>query len=397
MLCSQEKNTTRRRILVSVAEFVNTFTLENHLSLEPAAGDNSDLEPDAEDASDEVDVDDTAEVEQQENGMKAGTEEGTEAGMEEDGNRVEEGGTEAGMEEDSNKVDEVGDEVEEDGDKVEEDENRVEEVGVELEEDEDRVEEVGSELEKDGNKVEEVGDEAGTEEDDSKVESLDVPYYRLDPITLEVTSTVDKPGLEAARNGFFAEILALGNQEVKVFVEDDAVKVTNFFFADMMGEKAATRLYRLLHFYSADRKGEANRGAAARAESVAEDESFTLEIRRFFSTFAQAQRTASVGHPEFTAVERFQRHVDLLKEYRGLQAAVKQKDKAILQCLKEAGFEPKRGVRWPSLVTSFVAKQLDLTTVQLQNACQAALGVHKLATRFGPGILCVLPTNAMTK
>lgn len=227
---------------------------------------------------------------------------------------------------------------------------------------------------------------------------------RLHAITLDLSSDGNRTTLAAAQNGFYQDLQSL-HVQVKIdnklktcsFTEEEAIAITNFFFDDVMGSKAYTRLQRFIKIYTTLSQDGTNQRTVTRAELAACDAALPLQIRKFFSTFARAQQTKSNQNPELAAFRHVQLAMELLQEYNSLREAARKKDKDLIESLLRAGWKPARGVSWTSVVIKCLASEVGMTTTALQNICQSAQGVQTLADHFGAGIICVLPPNTMTR
>lgn len=227
---------------------------------------------------------------------------------------------------------------------------------------------------------------------------------KLEKIRMALSAEADKAALEIARDKFYKKLEKL---EVKVtkdnkverqkFSKSEAVEITNFFFADMMGPKAATRLQALVRSYTADYNDGIDRGAGARAEAAAKDEANITTVRSFFDAFARTQRSRPNLQGGLAAMEQIMLHVELLSQFNQLKALAAAKDTALLSFLRDSGYETSRGLGWQSCVINFLANSIHVSSSVLQNTCQMAQGVMALIEIFGPGIIPVLPAGVMTR
>jgi hypothetical protein len=227
---------------------------------------------------------------------------------------------------------------------------------------------------------------------------------KLEKIRMALSAEADKAALEIARDKFYKKLEKL---EVKVtkdnkverqrFSKSEAVEITNFFFADMMGPKAATRLQALLRSYTADYSDGIDRGAGARAEAAAKDEANITTVRSFFDAFARTQRSRPNLKGGLAAMEQIILHVELLSQFNQLKTLAAAKDTALLSFLRDSGYKTSRGLGWQSCVINFLANSIHISPCVLQNTCQMAQGVMALIEIFGPGIIPVLPAGVMTR
>lgn len=99
--------------------------------------------------------------------------------------------------------------------------------------------------------------------------------------------------LVSRRDDFRAQVLQLRMEitrdlipETASFSELEAIQVTNFFFTDVMGLAAYNRAADIVNFYQA--KGQsADVRVAARASSLADQNTYPAAVRAFYSSFAE--------------------------------------------------------------------------------------------------------------
>jgi hypothetical protein len=191
---------------------------------------------------------------------------------------------------------------------------------------------------------------------------------KLEEIKMALSAEADKAVLEIARDKFYKKLEKL---EVKVikdnkverqrFSKSEAVEITNFFFADMMGPKAATRLQALLRSYTADYNDGIDRGAGARAEAAAKDDANITTVRSFFDAFARTQRSRPNLQGGLAAMEQIMLHVELLSQFNRLKTLAAAKDTALLSFLRDSGYKTSRGLGWQSCVINFLADSIHIS------------------------------------
>ncbi len=269
----------------------------------------------------------------------------------------------------------------------------------------------GEDEDENSNESEEEGGEEGGEEAMQDVRFTAINNRdrgevedQLESLTLAMTSEAGTEQLEKVRNAFFQELVKMrvkvtADNRTKVvgFAQDEAAEITNFFFVEMMGPKALGRLGSLVRLYTAELDDGMDRGAAARAQTLAEMADNPLSIRRFFNAFSKAQSTRTSSTSGLAHMHQITLSINLLEQYGGLRRMAAGKDPALLAFLKGRNYSTRRGRGWQSCIVQFLAESLEISPTTLQNTCQSALGVAALTDQFGNGIIPVLPLGVMNR
>jgi hypothetical protein len=223
--------------------------------------------------------------------------------------------------------------------------------------------------------------------------------HTLLDIQLALSPTVGPAVLQSARDAFFDRILALdftlkkdNRDTAGGFTQEEATEITNFFFTEIMGPNACTRLGALVKSYNRHKEEETDIRLSARADTLARDESTYPPIRQFYRTLARARRyefNTQTPYASFLAVVD---NVQLYEQWEQLRGLAKAKDNTLIAFLSSNGYYTKPGVDYRSLVNQYLTKSLDLSsTTILINICQAAQGISELSYKFSKGVVVLLP------
>jgi len=219
-----------------------------------------------------------------------------------------------------------------------------------------------------------------------------------------MTSDVNAAALSEMMKRFFQELRRLSMEvrtnnklETKKFTDDEAVDITNFFFTEMMGPRCLGRISSLIRHYNKHGEYGIDKGAAARAEALAQDPDTPASIRRFFGAFSKVERAKMGASSVFGQLQHAELNLDLLHQFNALKTMVQDSNKQLMDFLKKNGYSTAKGVSWQSLIITYLADALQIDNIALRNNTQSAQGIAALVDQFGFGILTVLPPGANNK
>lgn len=223
----------------------------------------------------------------------------------------------------------------------------------------------------------------------------------LQPISLALTPTCDKARVESLRNEFYAELSQKHIpfwHDKKLTVQDlgpHAVGITNFFFEDMMGPKALLRSADLVKKCKTTSGETLDEDLATRAAYLEQNDGLPEGVRHFFGTFSKAVLIRKGHIRQYRSIKQMTFYVELLREYQALTERAKNADKDLIEHLEREGYVTTRGRGYRTCIVNYLAKCLGLGISKFKDICQTAKGIKELMEYTGPGILAILPVNAM--
>src|SRR6266568_3781487 len=231
------------------------------------------------------------------------------------------------------------------------------------------------------------------------------------PIKFNLSETVDITCITGARDEFFATVRFLkfdaftnNKKTVMKVTEDDAIKITNFFFSQIMGTPALNRLASLVQSYNKHNDAEPDKGVTERAQEAAR-RTINRTLKHFFETVgkseASSRGTDSIIHQIYIIrmhMELTEAYIELIKEATFTNEATKEekaKKKALKAELKLKGCPTAKGKGLKSAMIQYICRELAMERNTLEYITQRGKSVKCLVDQVGPGIIPVLPEGGM--
>jgi hypothetical protein len=284
---------------------------------------------------------------------------------------------------------------------------------------EDKVKDGGEAEAEDGREAEaEDGREAAAEEEaggsDGAEDTTMVSKAKkkgLLPIKFNLSETVDIACITEARDEFFAEVhllkfdaLTNNKKTVMKVTEDDAIKITNFFFGQIMGKPALNRLSSLVQSYNKHDDGEPDKGVTERAQEAAR-RTINRTLKHFFETVGKSEASSrgsnSIIHQIYIIrmhMELTEAYIELIKEATFTSGATKEekaKKNALKTELRLKGCPTAKGKGLKSAMIQYICRELVMEKNALDHRTQCGKSVKCLVDQVGPGIIPVLPEGGM--
>lgn len=181
------------------------------------------------------------------------------------------------------------------------------------------------------------------------------------------------------------------------FSRDEAVQITNFFFAEVMGPVARKRLESIIREYQGHPQGSIGIRTASKAEVLSRDMGLNPDLRKFFESMHRSQRLSAHPNCTITGLHALLEDLRLHNRFQDLIDKASNKDAELIAILTEKGYKTKRGVTWKSCVVQYICDSLDISVSSLDTTCQALQGVSHIVELFGIGIITVLPVGITSK
>ncbi len=220
---------------------------------------------------------------------------------------------------------------------------------------------------------------------------------RLHPV-LPVSDELDVADVIQARSRFYRRVQELvvsvnksNRQATLRFRDNEIVEITNFFFSDMIGQKALKRLSSLVKSYAVEKKDIPDDRSAARATRAADDPTTPLVFQRFFRSYSRAAARIDDGDSLLRHVRQVSWDLAFLKEYNALKKQAEEKDPDLVALLDGCGIQTTQGRSLVTCLIKYVTNILQMSKSELSNFVQAIQAIDALVRQFSIGVIVLLP------
>ncbi|XTI96197.1 hypothetical protein V2W45_1337275 [Cenococcum geophilum] len=245
---------------------------------------------------------------------------------------------------------------------------------------------------KDGGEAEAKAEDRGEAAAEEEAERLDkaedittVSKLRkkgLLPIKFNLSKAVNIAYITGARDEFFAVVRllkfnALTNNKKTVIrvTKDDAIKITNFFFSQIMGKLVLSRLSLLIQLYNKHDDHELDKEVAERAQEAAR-RTINYTLKHFFETVKKSKIYIICIYIELTDA-----YIKLIKEAICTSKATKEekaKKKALKTELRLKGCPTAKGKGLKSAMIQYIYRELVIERNILDYRTQCGKSVKSL-------------------
>ena len=194
------------------------------------------------------------------------------------------------------------------------------------------------------------------------------------PIKFNLSEAVDIACIIGARDEFFAEVRllkfdALTNNKKTVIkvTKDNAIKITNFFFGQIMGKPALSRLSLLIQLYNKHDNRKLDKGVAERAQEAAR-RTINRTLKHFFETVRKSKALSrgsnSIIYQIYIIciyIELIDAYIKLVKEAIFISKATKEekvKRKALKTELRLKGYPTIKGKGLKLAIIQYICCEL---------------------------------------
>jgi hypothetical protein len=224
----------------------------------------------------------------------------------------------------------------------------------------------------------------------------------LTPLVLDLTPAIAHQHLEQVRDTFRSE-LSLAVATVKKnnrivqdsFTAQEAADITNFFFDEVMGKPALSRLTALVKFYNTAKLSNiTHMSVVARAERLAQERNNSLALTSFYQSFSRVLRNQVAAKSSY---DYFLRTIDELALYYAYEQLINpqaREDQILGAHLSQLELTTSHGRGWSSVIRKYLQTQLQVSPAYLSDTCQLGHGSANLVARFGSGVLTLLPPKS---
>jgi hypothetical protein len=177
------------------------------------------------------------------------------------------------------------------------------------------------------------------------------------------------------------------------FSQQEVATLTHFIFESVFGRGGLNRTASILRALRASSSDDRNQVTTSiLAANLANDERIPSQLRSFFGLYATYSRDALNQNNPVKQLLQFYERYQLYNQYASLLYHMSDKTR---QFLRSHNYTTSRGRGWKSVIQTFLADSLKLTTVQLANALQESQTLYILVEAFGSGVLVFLPGYCM--
>jgi hypothetical protein len=209
----------------------------------------------------------------------------------------------------------------------------------------------------------------------------------------------------SARTAFYRAVRdAVGEHETPLFPDTPKGKaelrdMVNYIFTSVLGG-ARPRIISIIKEYQGSPDNHLAPATAVLAEAFSRDEDLPQPIRDLFGRFALVKQCEIKDSSSYGGLWRHVRFVQFLNAHHAVLEGM-DANGAIAEELANKGFVTAQGHSRSTVVQRyFMAKLLitqDSQKKQFANYLNNARAINVLIETFGPGILCMLPSNAYYK
>jgi hypothetical protein len=231
----------------------------------------------------------------------------------------------------------------------------------------------------------------------------------LQDIEWALSDKISRVDLQKCRDEFYTQLEAIEVEKSKDNKKQAAtskknnlrmvIEITKFFFNEVMGPDAFTRVGSIITDYNARIEDQIGSNAVTRAIYLASINGIPTVIRSFYTSFANAERFNANSNSNYARLLKSTYDVELYRNFLAIHDSAEKRDPSLIQFLESKGLKTGLGRSYRSLVMKYMQKELgfDEERTELQNRCQAGQGLAQVVEHFGEGALLLLPSGAATK
>lgn len=246
------------------------------------------------------------------------------------------------------------------------------------------------------------GDSDSAEDDEEQARRLE-----LRKLTLSLTPDHDVETMTARRDEFVNLLARVDVSQSAVFLDqqgrlktyaprvstfndEDIRRIANFLFHDMLGAPAYTRMVNLTKWWNDTVDGDA--ALAERARLASRQVRYPKAARELFDGWAAAEQSTLRTNNFHRALTGNLGRVRVLQQYLKLVKYGKRNLKGVPEAVQAVGV-PMKG-RWTSRIKQYIQIVLGLPGQnQLNNRLQEAQMVSSFSSRWGVGVVVLMPVN----
>jgi hypothetical protein len=231
----------------------------------------------------------------------------------------------------------------------------------------------------------------------------------LQDIEWALNDKISRVDLRNRRDEFYKQLEAIEVEKTKDNKKQSAtskknnlrmvIEITKFFFNEVMGPDAFTRVGSIITDYNARIEDQIGSNAVTRAIYLASINGIPTVVRSFYTSFANAERLNANSISNYARLLKSKYDMELYKSFLALCDSAERKDPSLIQFLESKGLKTGLGRTYRSLVMKYIQKELgfDEERTEFQNRCQAGQGLAQVVEHFGEGVLIFLPAGAATR
>lgn len=212
----------------------------------------------------------------------------------------------------------------------------------------------------------------------------------------------DESTIISLRNSFFKGLSELKIEKTQgkgksSFSKAEAIEITNFFFAEVLGPPATKRLKSIITEFNTPSTSWFGARPSAKALELSTDTTIFPAFRQFFDAVHKTERLGTSSNSALNHVHMLLANVKLVRRYQELRNRADQEDPELIAHLVSLGYSLRKGAGWTTCVLDYLSKSLGMDRDVLERSTQSSQAVELIVSLFGTGIIAVLPPGITTK
>lgn len=215
------------------------------------------------------------------------------------------------------------------------------------------------------------------------------------PPQMALSSSVSGAQVQALREAFETALTQVAFQWTKNnvtttmrFTNDEIESVTSIIFNEVFNVNGYQCALNVVNSHRESVEGSNPVSATLLAARLALDDHLPVGMRKFYSGYSASTRSST----KLTAVERMLTYHEKYVMYQSYLELLDPSDD-LQTLLQEAGFVPKQGQGWTTVMQRYLSRELGLPKGKLSNILQETQCVYLMVTTFGVGVLVLVPRN----
>jgi hypothetical protein len=230
----------------------------------------------------------------------------------------------------------------------------------------------------------------------SRASAASAPAAPAAPLPAQIALTHNLPSaqVQALRAAFQAALTEnrfpwTKNNSITMasFTAEEVKSITRIIFDDVFNLQGHRRALAVITSYrkSEDRTNPIS--STVIAARLALDANLPLDVRQFYSVYSASTKSST----RLSAVEQMLVFHEKYKLYNSYLRLLSQPSEHLRDLLRKAGYVPRQGQGWATIMLRYIAGQLELEKSKLRNILQETQCMHLMVATFGVGVLAFVP------
>jgi hypothetical protein len=171
-----------------------------------------------------------------------------------------------------------------------------------------------------------------------------------------------------------------------------------------MGLQGLDRLNALIADYKSLAPGQADAGAATRAERTARADDTPYQARPLFLAYSQLDRVLGHTGSQLKSFRVLLARLEFIDAYQWMVHSVDDKlrdpslfDPDLSQQFRDQGWKPTIGCDWKSVIRNYLADKLQVDRQTIGVALGHSAGLHQMTSYLGRSIICLVPDTIVKR